>query len=329
MTETDALYDATAAAALYFTRWFAASGVARAYWQQRGFTPAQAVEYGAGYGGDDWGQLQAALAAEGIAAETAVAAGLLAAGKRGLYGRFTRRLTFTIAGAAGGVAGFGGRTLEPRDDVAKYLNSPASPIYDKAGVLYGAERAQGDLVVVEGYFDAARLWACGVTGAVATCGTALTAGHAAALAGIDGAVTLCFDGDAAGVAAAIKAAPVLVAAGLDVRVAALPPGDDPDTFGAREGAAGVAAALAGARPAGEFVVPNAREAAADAAAARFGRGGGGWRVAHAAAGFIATMPPGLARDIAVDTVLHRLGFDADRYRPLFWRDLRRKYLPAQ
>ena len=139
------------------------------------------------------------------------------------------------------MVGFGGRALTDEQQ-PKYLNSPETPIFRKREAFYGfpmalqAIRRSERAVVVEGYFDLIALHRAGVEEALATCGTALTPDHARNLLRRTRQVVLLFDGDEAGQRAAERSLEILLPLGLRVRTALLPPGDDPDSLLAREGA---------------------------------------------------------------------------------------------
>ncbi len=214
---------------------------ARAYLEGRGLGPEDLDRFGLGYAPDGWTHLARALERAGVPASDGERAGLLAPGRSGgAYDRLRGRVTFPIRDARGRILGFGGRAIAPGQE-PKYLNTPESPIYRKREALFGLPdalepiRRRGRAVLVEGYFDAIALWRAGVGEALATCGTALGAGHARALRRRTREVVLLFDGDAAGERAVERALAELLAAGLRVRAAALPPGEDPDTLLAREG----------------------------------------------------------------------------------------------
>ncbi|MBW2542698.1 MAG: toprim domain-containing protein, partial [Deltaproteobacteria bacterium] len=138
--------------------------------------------------------------------------------------------------------------------------TPESPIFRKRAAFYGypdalaAIRSAARAVVVEGYFDRIALDLAGVGYAVATCGTALTPDHVRDLRRRTGEIVLLFDGDEAGQRALEKALQLLLPAGLRVRGAALPPGDDPDSFAAREGGGALEALVNSAPPAIETVI---------------------------------------------------------------------------
>jgi DNA primase len=124
----------------------------------------------------------------------------------------------------------------------KYLNTPESPVFRKREAFFGLPDALEPIrrteraVVVEGYFDLVALERAGVPGALATCGTSLTAEHARQLRRRTRRVVLLFDGDEAGQRAMERALEVLLPEELRVHAAVLPAGLDPDDFLAREGA---------------------------------------------------------------------------------------------
>lgn len=150
------------------------------------------------------------------------------------YPRFRQRLVFPIADVDSYVVGFSGRSI--KDAEPKYLNSPASDLFDKGSLLYNldaaapAARTRGRFVLVEGNFDVIRLAIAGVKTVVAPLGTALTGAQAELMASIAKVCYVCFDGDAAGMTATEKAGQLLLGAGVDVRVVELPMGHDPDSF---------------------------------------------------------------------------------------------------
>jgi DNA primase len=241
------------AAARYFSARLASrfGEPARAYLAGRGIDDATAKAFRLGVASTDWDDLTARLAPKGVSAEAVEKSGLVArrdGGQR--YDRFRGRLMIPIAGLDGEVIGFGGRVLPGASDkLAKYINSPESPLYKKSKVLYGIDSAREHIrrtrtaVLVEGYFDVIGLHQAGVRNAVAVCGTALTPEHVELLRRLDcRTLTLLFDGDAAGVAAATKAAAALLPSGLMGKVALLPREGgktDPDEFARTQGAAAV------------------------------------------------------------------------------------------
>jgi len=164
--------------------------------------------------------------------------------------RFRARLLFPIHDLRGRVAGFGGRLLGPGEP--KYLNSPETPIFHKGKQLYNMHQAKGAIrkeetvILVEGYFDVLRLVIAGVDHVVAPLGTALTSDQAALLRRYAPSATLLYDSDTAGLRASFRAGDELLRHGVRVRVATLPPGEDPDTLVSSGGSAALEKVLADA-----------------------------------------------------------------------------------
>jgi DNA primase len=176
---------------------------------------------------------------EGIETEEMVRVGLAGVSDKGPYDRFRHRLMFPIRDRRGRVIAFGGRILDSGQP--KYLNSPESPLFHKSRELYGLDRAgkaistMGLAVVVEGYMDAIAAWQQGIDYVVASLGTALSEQHATILRRYSGRVTICYDADMAGQAATLRSLDILKGAGLEVRVATLEEGLDPDDVLRRKG----------------------------------------------------------------------------------------------
>jgi len=151
-----------------------------------------------------------------------------------LYDRFRNRLMFPILDEQARVIGFSGRVIPPDDAKAKYMNSPETLLFKKSRVLYGIEKARKPMadkrraVLCEGQLDVIRCHEAGIPEAVAAQGTAITENHATILKRYADEVLLLLDADIAGVKAALRSAEVLLHAGLTVRVATLPDGEDPD-----------------------------------------------------------------------------------------------------
>ncbi|TMQ65518.1 MAG: DNA primase [Candidatus Eisenbacteria bacterium] len=183
------------------------------------------------------------------------------AGRSGVYDRFRNRLIIPLIAPGGTVVGFGARALG--DETPKYLNSPETAVYRKSSFLFGLEQARrdagsdGELVVVEGYFDAIALHQVGRRNTVATSGTALTTEHARTLRRLAPRVALTYDGDQAGREAMMRSLGILLKEGLDVVVVDLPEGIDPDALVRARGLAGWSEARAAAYDPVEFVQRHA------------------------------------------------------------------------
>lgn len=161
------------------------------------------------------------------------------------YDPFKGRLMFPIRDAQGRVVAFSGRILVKKANVGKYVNSRESEIFKKGRVLYALDQAARNIVkaphreaiICEGQIDVIRCHACGFPTAVASEGTAFTKEHVTLLKKTADSVTLLFDADAAGKKAALRTGALFLAEDIPVRVASLPPGEDPDSFLRDKGAA--------------------------------------------------------------------------------------------
>ena len=151
-----------------------------------------------------------------------------------IFDRFRDRLMFPIIDVRGNVIGFGGRTLKNDADIAKYLNSPETLIFNKRKNLFGLNLAkkskQESLLLVEGNIDVVALHQYGFDNAVASLGTSLTEEQAALMSRYTEQVVLLYDGDTAGQNAAQRAIPILEKAGLRVKVLQMRDAKDPDEF---------------------------------------------------------------------------------------------------
>lgn len=147
---------------------------------------------------------------------------------------FPQRLMFPLADARGNIVGFQARKLRDDDPLrGKYVNSPESELFHKSHVLYGLHLArpaiakQDRAVVVEGNTDVIALRQAGFEPVVASMGTALTEAQLRELGRLTKRLFLCFDADAAGQDATLRGMELAVGQGFDVRVVALPKGQDP------------------------------------------------------------------------------------------------------
>jgi DNA primase len=225
------------------------------YLRGRGFTDATIATHQLGYAPGGWDTLARTLAAKRqIRADELLEVGLAQvrqSARGGVYDRFRERVIFPIRDASGGAVGLGGRILgsaadDGRDHGPKYLNSPATPLFDKSRTLYLIDRAKGPIrkngqaVIVEGYTDALMAHQAGFDNVVASLGTALTPGQVALLTRYATKIALAYDVDAAGEKAGTFGAQALesligqlavadTGVELDeVRVVRLPDGKDPD-----------------------------------------------------------------------------------------------------
>jgi DNA primase len=205
------------------------------YLQQRRVPKEVVTKYGFGYAPDSWDYILRRLSGK-HGEQKLEKAGLITPRKEktGFYDRFRNRLIIPIHTETGALVGFGGRSLDNQDP--KYLNSPESEVFNKSRLLYNLHRSKDAMrkidraILVEGYFDAIAIDHAGVPGVVASMGTSLTLGQAALLRRFTRRVVICYDGDEAGRNATLRAAPVLLSAGLYVEVLDLMGEKDPDTL---------------------------------------------------------------------------------------------------
>ena len=234
----------------------------RRYLRQRGYESEIVRTFQLGFAPGGWESLAKHLTGKNFSSEDSQKAGLVRPGKqeRGDYDLFRNRLLFPIHDLQGRMVAFGGRVLD--DSLPKYINSPETAVYHKGQTLYGlyqardAMRHNGEALVVEGYFDVLALHRAGFPGAVATCGTALTADHARLLKRYADKILLIFDEDAAGRQATFRAMDALVPAGLLVSVVTMPVGEDPDSLLKEKGEEGFRLCLDAARPVLEVFIED-------------------------------------------------------------------------
>tara|TARA_S200000501_G_scaffold370146_1_gene410786 strand:+ start:282 stop:2222 length:1941 start_codon:yes stop_codon:yes gene_type:complete len=150
--------------------------------------------------------------------------------------RFRSRIIFPIKSMSGRVLGFGGRILDNSKNIAKYINSPESLIYQKSKVLYGIFEGKQSIVkndncfLVEGYTDVIKMHQNGISNVVSSSGTALTENQIRLISRLTKNITVLFDGDAAGSRAALRGIDLILAQDMNVKVCNLPEGEDPDSF---------------------------------------------------------------------------------------------------
>ncbi|MDE6485904.1 MAG: DNA primase [Muribaculaceae bacterium] len=208
-----------------------------AYFRERGIDDAMIARFHLGYSLERSSALYDAARAKGFDERFLVETGLCIRTDQGrVYDRFKGRVIYPVHSISGKVVAFGGRTLRSDKQVAKYVNSPESPIYHKSSQLYGlyqAKRAivaKGKCILVEGYMDVISMHQAGVENVVASSGTSLTEGQIRLIHRFTENVTVIYDSDAAGIKASLRGIDMLLAEGLNIKVLLLPDGDDPDSF---------------------------------------------------------------------------------------------------
>jgi DNA primase len=216
---------------------------ARDYLKRRGVGSEIAARWRLGFAPDAWNSLLNQLRETGYSREEILRSGLVIAkdehaesgiGDANCYDRFRNRVMFPICNDYGEVIAFSGRTLG--NDPAKYVNSPETLIFTKGKVLFGLDQSKraiieaNEAVVCEGQLDLISAFEAGVRNVIAPQGTAFTSNQARLLKRFAEGVVLCFDSDTAGQNAVERSVLALLAAGLSVRVARVPEGQDPDSM---------------------------------------------------------------------------------------------------
>ena len=199
---------------------------------KRKLTDETMLRFGLGYSNKTSDDLYRFLKEKGYDDAFLSQTGLVTIEERGGRDKFWNRVMFPIMDVNNRVIGFGGRVLG--DGEPKYLNSPETPIFDKSRNLYGLNFARTtkkpQFLLCEGYMDVIALHQAGFDNAVASLGTALTAGHANLLKRYTKEVYLTYDSDGAGVKAALRAIPILKEVGITTKVINMRPHKDPDEF---------------------------------------------------------------------------------------------------
>lgn len=190
-------------------------------------------KFGLGFANVSGSDLVQYLRSKGYADDLVQEAGLASFDEKfGMHDKFWNRVIFPIQDINHRVIGFGGRVMG--DGKPKYLNSPETMIFDKSRNLYGLNFARtsrkNNIILCEGYMDVIAMHQAGFTQAVASLGTAFTAGQANLLRRYAEEVLLAYDSDGAGTNAALRAISILKEVEVTGKVINLEPYKDPDEF---------------------------------------------------------------------------------------------------
>lgn len=208
-----------------------------AYFRSRGFRDDIIHKFQLGYCPEGQDIMVHEAVTKGYKEELLVQAGVAYALDNGrLRDRFHGRVTFPIHSLSGKVIAFSGRVMRSDAKVAKYVNSPESPVYTKSNELYGIFLAKNAIVkqdkcfLVEGNTDVVSMHQAGIENVVASCGTSLTTGQIRKIHRFTSNITVLYDGDSAGIHASLRGIDMLLEEGMNVKVVLLPDGEDPDSF---------------------------------------------------------------------------------------------------
>jgi len=209
---------------------------ARKYLEKRQISPQLARTFGLGYSVNFYSVIDD-LKSKGYSLKEMQNAGVIKFKDDRPYDAMGGRVVFPILDTSFNVIAFSGRTLDPKPNFAKYLNTSDTVLFNKSKSLYAinivkkAKMASSKiepLIVVEGHMDVVSLHKAGFNTAIASMGTALTTEQAKLIKRFSDKVFICYDGDTAGKKATLRGLDILKTCGLDVYVMSMPEGMDPD-----------------------------------------------------------------------------------------------------
>jgi len=219
--------------------------LARDYIAKRGLSKESITRFGIGCS-LDYTSIINYLKGLGYSISLMQKAGVIAIDENGkTYDFYGKRLIFPLINTDSEVLGFSGRLLDSKDNIAKYKNTPQTPVFNKSEMVFGInllkkqrelERKAGafvglqNVIIAEGQIDVITMHEYGFNNTVACLGTALTPIHARRIKQFSDNIILLMDGDSAGQKAALRSVDTLRDSGLNVRVATIPDGMDPDEF---------------------------------------------------------------------------------------------------
>ncbi len=233
--EKERLYEANELAAKFYQAQLKNNKLALEYLlKKRAFAKETVLLFRLGYSPNTGDALYKFLNSKGFSDQEMQKAGLITKRYRGPGDMFRGRVMVPLCDAGGRVVGFTARLLRDDPDAPKYINTPATLLYDKGRQVYGlhlakdAIRKSGYSVVVEGNLDVIASHQAGVTNVVAAAGTALTEHHLRDLNRFAGDIRFAFDSDRAGINATERALPLAQKVGVNVSIITIPDGKDPD-----------------------------------------------------------------------------------------------------
>ena len=206
------------------------------YFLERGFTQDTIDQFQLGYCLDISDDFTKAALKKGYKLEYLTKVGLTKQKEDYTFDFYRGRVLFPIHSISGRVLGFGGRTLKNDKKVAKYYNSPESPIYNKSEILYGLYFSKGAIIkyderlICKGYTEVNSTFQSGVENVVSSSGTSLTREQIRLVKRYTKNLTILYDGDAAGIKASFRGIDLILEEGLNVQVVLFPDGEDPDSF---------------------------------------------------------------------------------------------------
>ncbi len=326
------LFEINDAARLFFQRELGTEQGAfvRDYLHGRGITDRSNQVFELGYSPPRGNRLLEHLTGSGYPLDLIVQAGLARESDDGRpYDLFRNRLMIPIRDWQARVAGFGSRALDENAN-AKYLNTPRTPVFDKSRILFAMNIAkepvrQNGAVIVEGYMDAIMAHQNGFDNVVASMGTALTDDQVGLVRRLTNRVTMALDGDPAGRNATLRSlesswgvfqqrnarqssqSVLQQPEALELRVAELPTGQDPDDY-IRQSPEEWPAFVAGAQELFDYLLTSLSERA------DIENVDGRTWVAQVMLRFVAQIPDPIRRDLYLDRLSARLSVNGETLR---------------
>ncbi|HSH94051.1 MAG TPA: DNA primase [Roseimicrobium sp.] len=255
--EKQALLEANSAACSLFENLLKDPRVgapAREYLQKRGFNAEAIKAFQIGYVPEGWDNLARSPLMRKFPPGILALGGLVKnrTSGDGVYDTFRNRLMFPIRDENSRVIAFGGRVMPGSEDPAKYLNSPETPLFSKSRCVFGIDQARQRIVetrtvaVVEGYTDVVMAHQYGCTNVVSILGTAMTDQHLQILRRFADRIVLLFDADTAGDTAVDRSVELFLRENVEIAIASMPEGVDPDEYVMEHGPEGFNQLLANA-----------------------------------------------------------------------------------
>ncbi len=206
------------------------------YLNSRGFNEESIKKFGLGISFNDRKGFTDQALKKGFKTTNLEKSGLIIKKDDECFDRFKNRIMFPIKSISGRVLGYGARIISNSSNVAKYINSPETEVYQKSKILYGLFESKSFIIkedncyLVEGYTDVIQLHQKGIKNVVSSSGTALSSDQIMLVKRLTENITIIFDRDQAGITAAIKGVDLILDHGMNVRVCQLQEGEDPDSL---------------------------------------------------------------------------------------------------
>ncbi len=212
---------------------------ARDYLKKRELSEDTIEEWQIGYSPDSWDAGIKLLKSKGFKENEILLSGMIVKSQNSsrFYDRFRARIMFPINDINGNTVAFSARVSpekEAEEKMGKYINSPATQVYDKSKILFGLDKAKLNIkredlaIIVEGQMDAISAHQAGFKNVVASSGTALTADQIQILKRYTLNIAIAFDMDEAGAMAADRGIREAMRAEMNIKVIEVPEGKDPD-----------------------------------------------------------------------------------------------------